>query len=203
MKTFSSSLSTEKASLNTASCYAVELLSPTPVRICNWDQSITFDGDTYTGGTPIQKPSLRSGYSGGGTVKIGNVDGAFTSLFINGTLKQVEISIYEIFLDGGNAVVGGETLFTGKVDGQGLDDYWCVLTLAPFTDGSLLQGPRRRLVPSCGFVFKSTECGYSGSETSCSKTYEGCHNKSRFGGFRFIPRPGKVFAWGKTIITVR
>lgn len=42
----------------------------------------------------------------------------------------------------------------------------------------------------CRWVFKSTQCGYSGSETSCNRTFQRCqalNNVARFGGFPSIP----------------
>ncbi len=203
MKSFSAPLQTEKAASQTASCFAFEIDTATPIRLCNWDVDVTYDGDLYSSGVPIQKPRIKNGLSG--TLKVGNVDDTFTSLVINGTLKKEDISVYEIFFDSADAVVGAELLFTGEIDGQALDDQWCTLTLVPADDVNMLQSPRRRIVPSCGFVFKGTECGYSGAATTCAKTYESCSAKSNtahFGGFRFIPKPGKVFSWGKTIITV-
>ena len=201
MKSLSSSLLTEKASLQTASCYAVYIGTGTPTRLCNWDVAVTYDSNTYTGGVPIDKPTIRDGLTG--TVKIGNVDDTFTSLVLNGTLKKKDITIYEIYFDDNNAVVDAETLFSGSIDGQIIDVQWCTLTLVPANDGAVVLCPRRRLVPSCGLVFKGTECGYSGTETTCSKTYDGCRNSGApFGGFRFVPKPGTVFAWGGVTITV-
>ncbi len=46
--------------------------------------------------------------------------------------------------------------------------------------------PKRRLIPSCQWTFKGTECEYSGGETSCNKTFARCqelNNTIRFGGF--------------------
>ena len=42
----------------------------------------------------------------------------------------------------------------------------------------------------CSWEFKSTECGYSGSETSCDKTLQRCKalgNQVRYGGFPAVP----------------
>lgn len=42
----------------------------------------------------------------------------------------------------------------------------------------------------CRWVFKSPQCGYSGSETSCNRTFQRCqdlNNVARFGGFPSIP----------------
>lgn len=54
--------------------------------------------------------------------------------------------------------------------------------------------PRRRFYRNfCQWKFKSTECGYSGAETSCNKTLLRCRelgNEARFGGFPAIPKRG-------------
>jgi hypothetical protein len=201
MKSLSSALLAEKGAAQTASCIAVSIATTTPTRLCNWDVAVTYDSNTYSGGVPISRPRIRNGLTG--EVKIGNVDDTFTSLVLNGTLKKKDITIYEIYFDDANAVVDAEQLFSGSIDGQALDDQWCTLTLVPANDGAVVLCPRRRIVPSCGLVFKGAECGYSGSETTCAKTYDGCRNSGApFGGFRFVPKPGKVFSWGKTIITV-
>lgn len=203
MKTFSGPLQTEKAAAQTASCIAIEIDTASPVRICNWDTTVNYDSNNYSAGYPIKNPKIKNGISG--TIKVGNVDDTFTSLLINGTLKKEDISVYEVFFDSDNVVVDAEILFTGKIDGQMLDDEWCTLTLVPADAGDVLQCPRRRIVPSCGFVFKDSDCGYSGGTATCAKTHESCDaksNTSHFGGFRFIPKPGKVFSWGDTIITV-
>jgi len=201
MKSLSSPLLAQKAAAQTASCFAVYIGSTTPIRICNWDVDITLDSNTYSSGVPIGRVSVRNEITG--TIKIGNVDDTFTSLVINGSLKKKDIEVYEVFFDDSSTVVGYETLFSGAIDGQMLGDHWCTLTLVPAHDGSVVLCPRRRVVPSCGFVFKGDDCGYSGSETSCAKTFDGCRNSgSPFGGFSFVLKPGKIFTWGSTIIKV-
>ena len=53
---------------------------------------------------------------------------------------------------------------------------------APWT----LRFPPHRMVPSCRWRFKSTECGYSGGESTCDKTLPRCRvlgNSERWGGF--------------------
>ena len=203
MKTLSSALQTEKAATQAASCYAIEILATTSVRICNWSQAVTFDGDTYTPLIPIGKPSLKSsgGMTDGGTIRIGDVDDSFKSLLFSGALKRKEISVFEIFFDADNVVVDGEILFNGEINRQESILNWFTLGLGAFSDQKAAQSPRRRIVPGCGFVFKSLDCGYSGGTAHCPKTYEGCLS-SNYGGFRWIPAPGKVFVWGDEKIKV-
>lgn len=54
--------------------------------------------------------------------------------------------------------------------------------------------PQQRILKNqCRFIFKSTECGYSGGETSCNKTLLRCRelsNSSRYGGFPGVGNSG-------------
>ena len=193
----------EKAAKQTASCFAVYIAATPAICLCTWDASIELDGYTYTKSIPIKSPNLYSNYNSGGRLSIGNVDGTFTSLIINGSLKNKDISIYEVYFSDTNSVIGYETLFKGKISGQKFDKKWCDLTLSPFASGSDIMVPRRRIVPSCGFKFKGNDCGYSGASTYCSKIYADCLNEGNpFGGFRFTPVPGRVVAWGNVVIMV-
>ena len=55
---------------------------------------------------------------------------------------------------------------------------------------------------SCPWVFKGTECGYSGTATWCDKNYARCGellNTDNYGGFRFLPSiMEKEIWWGKS-----
>ena len=204
MKTFSSNLQTEKASSETATCYAIEIDTSTPTRICNWDTDIVFNSDTYLSGRAIANIRVTNGPNPTCSFFVGNADDVFTSLMLNNSLKQKAISIYEVFFDDDNNVIDGEVLFKGIVEFHQLpNSLWCEIHCTPYTNSTVIRCPRRPIAPSCGFIFRSTECGYVGTETSCVKTYEGCHNKTRFSGFRFIPKPGTVFVWGSNTIEVK
>lgn len=56
--------------------------------------------------------------------------------------------------------------------------------------------PSRRYTRNyCAWKFKSSECGYSGGETSCNKTQQRCKeigNYSRFGAFPSVPT-GRIY----------
>ena len=46
--------------------------------------------------------------------------------------------------------------------------------------------PQRKVIEQCQWEFKSPECGYTGSDTNCGKTFWDCiqkGNEKRFGGF--------------------
>lgn len=196
MKDLSATLLTEKAALQTASCIAARIGS---LRVCDWDQTLTLDGETYTAGVPIKRPKLNER---GGSLVIGNVDDALTSLIINGATRNAAVEVYEVFLDETNTVAGAEVLFSGVVDGQAFNDTWATFTLTRSRNQAVARCPRRRLVPACGFIFKSGDCGYTGASGPCAKTRDTCLNLSRFAGFRFIPAPGRTFTWGDTVYKV-
>jgi hypothetical protein len=62
--------------------------------------------------------------------------------------------------------------------------------------------PLRIQMSSCPWVFKGTECAYSGEESTCDQTYERCRflgNTANFGGDRFINSlMQKEIWWGRT-----
>lgn len=201
MKTFSATLSTRKAALSTASCFAVRIDTPTPLYLCNWDVDLTYDSKTFQGNWPIKQPSISNS---GGTVEIGNVDGGFSTLFLGGDLNRKEIYVYEFwppFADDSSAVEA-ELLFYGQVNGAEINNQWCRLPLGPLDSKAAVQSPRRRLIPGCRLGFKTAECGYSGATTSCPKTKAGCLSGS-YGGFQFVPAPGTQFTWGKEVLKVK
>jgi hypothetical protein len=189
----------EKAKGQTQFCHAVAIGSS--VRLCDWDKDIDIDGEVYFGGVPIEFPRTRAG--AGGTLKISNVDDAFTSLLINHELNGVSCRMMEVFFDMNFAVLGAEVIFDGIIDGPFLNLTWAMLPLSKSRIEGLSSVPRRRVFPACGFVFKSESCGYTGSDPACSKTRETCRNVARFGGFRFVPSPGRTYVCGKQIYTVK
>jgi len=77
-----------------------------------------------------------------------------------------------------------------------IDSYTATQEVVEFTctskfDLMKLELPARKFWRTfCTWKFKSTECGYSGAETSCNKTFQKCKllaNEERFGGFPSIP----------------
>jgi phage-related protein len=77
--------------------------------------------------------------------------------------------------------------------GTTADEKWVSFTLgapSPFR----VRFPRNRILKDyCRWRFKSTECGYSGGETTCDKTLAQCRlrsNSARFGGFPGVGHGG-------------
>ena len=73
------------------------------------------------------------------------------------------------------------------------DAMWVSLTLG-IANPMMMRFPRNRYLKThCRWKFKSTECGYTGSETTCARTLTACmalDNTARFGGFPNIPGGG-------------
>ena len=73
-----------------------------------------------------------------------------------------------------------------KVVNVSSDPQWVTFTLGG--PNYMLQAypPHKYMANHCRFTFRSTECGYSGLDTTCEKTIEACREKNnvtRFGAF--------------------
>ena len=67
-----------------------------------------------------------------------------------------------------------------------VDNYFVYFTLGAVSPLRKRFPKYRYISDLCNWEFKSVECGYSGSETSCNRTYSRCSelgNTSRYGGF--------------------
>lgn len=80
---------------------------------------------------------------------------------------------------------------TYYIDTYTLDEEKVEFTLSSKFDVLEIALPKRTYLRNyCAWKFKSTECGYVGTETSCNKTLTRCRalaNQLRFGGFPSIP----------------
>lgn len=93
-------------------------------------------------------------------------------------------------------------LFSGEIDSWSMDpDNKIVVTLGNiFSQWD--QVTLNLQSSSCRWKkFKGLECGYTGPQETCDRTYKTCHeihgNEEKFGGDRFLPSvEGKVVWWG-------
>jgi hypothetical protein len=89
---------------------------------------------------------------------------------------------------GGNPAEAGVQMLAGIVTGYKLDESGIELDVVTEASRSPVLS-NRRVGSKCPWVFKGTECGYSGGQTTCNKLYNdagGCSGRSnqhRFGGF--------------------
>jgi lambda family phage minor tail protein L len=82
---------------------------------------------------------------------------------------------------------------TFDVVASSADAEWCSITLgAP--NPIMARFPRHRYVRDhCRWIYKSTECGYTGALETCDRDMVDCRlhsNSARFGGFPGIPGAG-------------
>jgi len=151
---------------------------------------------------PIQYSSVR--IVDQARIKVDNLDSVMTALFVGGTPEGSEAVIELGLIDADGCLAGGETvtLFEGTIDAWVLDEGTVKITLA-----SLMARWSQRTLSthsaSCRWKdFKGTECGYSGSEDWCDRTYTRCealNNQAHFGGFRWLPSlMDKEIWWGRS-----
>ena len=156
--------------------------------LCNNPDEITFNGHTYT---PINfeieaTKNVTNGEIPTVTLRVSNVTRVlqgYLEELKGGVGLEVKVNIVDAaYLDEDYSEL--ELVF--EIIATTSDAHWVTFTL-----GS--PNPLRKRFPAdtylagyCRWKFKSAECGYSGSETSCDHTLENCKrlgNQARFGGF--------------------
>ena len=137
------------------------------------------------------------------TIRIDNLDDYFTAPFVGGDPQGSSVVLSLVVLDENNQPYGGAStaLFYGEIDEWSLQDgeldFGIVNAYARWPQKKTSRHPS-----SCRWVaFKDTDCKYSGSATTCGRTYADCQSKgntANFGGFRWLPSiEGKEVWWGK------
>ena len=156
----------------------------------NYDTNITYpSGGQIYYASAIQHDQLQESRDGGVaqvTISVANVDRVIGSYVDeNDGFRGRPLTIKTVFashLDDASAYI--EEKFT--VDSATIAEDTCQLTCTSRMDVMNVNIPRRRFVNYCQWVFKSTECGYAGAETSCNKSFARCQaldNEERYGGF--------------------
>lgn len=112
------------------------------------DIALAYGGHTYTP-MPMQLPSFKSSDGSvmdAGTIKLGNVDLAMSSLRLNDNLTNQVIYAYEAFYDAAMSQVGVEQIYVGKVDGKpSLDESWVTIQTSAHINPWTQRFPRRRI----------------------------------------------------------
>lgn len=157
----------------------------------DWDEPIYHDDKEYQP-FPIKMGSIKESGDGriaGVTLAVANIDSdrivqqAVEAYDVMGK----EVIINQFFFDeGGNLIAESiDNVFTirGARATKGQVDFKLDLGF----DYLLATIPRRQVYRDlCRWEFKGAECGYSGDETLCQKSWEHCKvlgNISNFGGF--------------------
>ena len=133
-----------------------------------------------------------------------NVDLVASGSFLNETIVNRTVNIAFGCLDSSNQIIALEDVFNGFITGWGgMSVKRCPIQIANYFLFWHKQSLRLAQA-KCPWAFKSTnntECGYSGSETECNKTWTRCKalgNQLNFGGHRWLPgmRDKKIY-WGR------
>jgi hypothetical protein len=136
-------------------------------------------------------------------IALDNLDSVMTSIFVGGTPQGSPVKLELVVLDSSYAIIGSAsvTVFEGEIDSWDLDEEKLAITVTSiFSQWS--QRTLSKHSASCRWKkFKGTECGYSGGETWCDRTYARCvalANTANFGGFRWLPSIiDKEIWWGR------
>lgn len=166
----------------------------------NYDSDIVFPasgGQTYQK-CPVSHSALSSNRDGQVdqvTISVANVDRVIGSYMEEcGGFRGRKINVKTVFadlLDDEDAYIQEKCL----IDSGSVGEDTCQLMCTSRMDVMNVVIPRNRFLNMCRWQFKSTECGYSGGELLCNKTFTRCReldNQERYGGF-FIDTRTKLW----------
>ena len=165
----------------------------------------TFDIDMYYEGDLYKSGDIRDGgiqFSSGlsvdrAKVEIENLTRRMSSSLLNNDQLNRDVTIYVGAIKTDYQIYDLIPMFRGKITG------WQVSKQIGHIDGAgVMARWRRRTLRKaqsvCPWPFKSTECGYSGSEGYCSQKYKNCRNKDNYGGFVYLSElQEKKIYWGQ------
>lgn len=162
------------------------------------EDDVTFDSITYTA-FPIAHSSISQNVKG--TIDkirftITNVDRQIGYYLENNDLRGKKVTVKQVFADDladTNAYI--DDVF--YIDNYVATEEFVIFNCSTKFDILDVKIPMRLQTRNyCPFLFKGTECGYSGAGDSCGKTISACRaysNVERFGGFPSIPSR-KIYA---------
>lgn len=132
-------------------------------------------------------------------IEFQNVDLVMSGIVLNETVVNRIVRIYFACLDSSNRIIALENMFSGFIRSWNMTVKTCPMTLGNY----FMFWSKRSLrlaQATCPWSLAGTECGYSGSETLCNKTWARCTelaNTLSFGGNRWLPAlENKKIYWG-------
>lgn len=164
-----------------------------------YPSEILFDGITYSP-FPITFDSIPENNKGqidSVTVQVSNISRLIQSYLEAYNIKGKQVSIKLVWADQLDDIDNYiEDIY--YIDSYSADQKNVTFVLTSKFDVLNIDLPFRRVNRNhCSWVFKGTECGYAGGESTCNKTFQRCkelNNSTRFGAF---PSAGSQ----KTVIT--
>lgn len=165
------------------------------LRVCNNNENVSFEGnvyqaipmqiDTFTQTKDGKIPSLSVSVS-----NVGKLLTYYTELY--GGLVDCPVRLMVVNL-GLLAEDYAELTFNFSITTTSIGSEWIVFSLG-------VPNPLKRRFPQhryiskyCNWKFKSVECKYSGTKTTCLRTWEDCTahaNTSNFGGYPGLTSDG-------------
>ncbi len=153
------------------------------------------DVTIYYGGNPYAPIGMRvdvgSGVGFGSeevAVELDNVSRGLSAALLSADAHAYAAALSIVAVSSASSVIGAEEIYSGYVAGYHINESMCRLEIgsrAAFWARRSLRIP----APSCPWVFRGTECGYTGGTTWCDKSPEHCAalgNYSQFGGRKYI-----------------
>ena len=192
-KTLTSDFTLEKnkqESSGLINLYEIEYQTDTWIYLAQWDANVVFDGKTYLAAEKGVKHDKtgenRDGSVGQVNVAIANVDRLIGGYLETNDVRGLRLNILTVFenllADPTARLIERYVIDAGTINQEAVN-----LICTTVIDLMNVILPSRRFAPICAWVFKSTECGYVGTETTCNKTLTRCRelsNSPRWGGFR-------------------
>jgi hypothetical protein len=167
-------------------------INGTFLRFTSWSSQIGYDSEIYTprgmniGSIGYGSANIANGCS----LDIDDIDRTFYAMLGSSGAKNWEVVIKLVVLNEYGTVYGGaSTIFRGYISAWSFSSGKMTMKLrSPFVKWS--RTTTRLFSTSCAVkVFKSVQCGYSGSESTCARTYKQCglyNNQVNFQGFRWL-----------------
>lgn len=178
------------------------------------DQDIYFNGNWYYAREIVWQNVDYSMTSDVPTVQftITDINGALKDTALAEDLRRKPFMIYRVLLNSSLGVIGSTSetvglpiVFDGKVDNITFDRKEAQFSIISHMVDWEILCPRRIHSPTCQWVFKGSECGYSDGETWCDFTKTRCialGRETNFGGCEYISQlADKDVNWGQKIKT--
>ena len=154
------------------------------------DMTLTFGGNAYLPRLTFEDSLTqhRSLQLDRATVVVENGSLYFTELMKTVTLDGATATLRRLYSEADEAV----TIFGGSIASVRIERRRAELVMTSGLDPSARRIPERVYSQLCTWKFKSTECGYTGSEfTVCNKSFADCTARAqthRFNGFIHLTR---------------
>jgi len=196
MRSINSTFKTEKnkAANRPVRLYTVENIdgASTNLNFAEWDVDVTFAGVTYTR-FPVTLDSISENNKG--AVDSVQITLCNISRLIQAYLEQYDfrgkkVTIRTVWADQlADASAYIDDIY--YIDSYAANQDSVTINLTSKFDVLQVELPLRRYSRNyCHWIFKGTECGYAGANSTCTKTKQDCkvnkNNYVRFGGFPSI-----------------